>query len=624
MSMNEILKKMYELIESHSDLSYCIEHGIKSKLADFKEKNKDIPLEELKHELMAFSFEERFEDQENENPLGKSFYWPTFISYGADGQYVSSFPQKSDITITERLSYWSERIRNTKNPILKCRYSGLCWEFFNEGENRIEFARGFVDSVIDLSNKIKDSSLSTLMDNKLRQALSLSIKIQDEDRKNKVVDSIINYEKVSAVDDLCGTWGISFDSLIREENFSNKINLPKEQEDWIINELDRRLKKFSKQDEKVDYTMLFEAAAHRLLYYYKLKGKTDKLKNIALKLKDHTIFASKKYTGMVKSTRLSKLKGILNQYGFSVEASSIDHMIMESEKESLNDLKRYEVKTAVSQDRLLKIRQSLDRLSLNDALVWITLKSILNKDSCEKIVKELIQKNHLKFFVKNIKIDEFGREVASIRPITEKGGLEDHISSQAAESTNLNLAFMHYTLTYLKESKDLKSEAIINHLLRSPFFEDNRKEIFSSGVNDFFKENYIASSLTLIHEIERIIRSIVSYAGGVTRKGDGDLIGLGSLIKNKKFQSLFKDHYLKNIPYYLENALVDGRGINLRDKICHGDFSRFFLNEATSLLIVHILMLLASLQIIRNNEPSSDKQDPDEKSKNLEQGKKTK
>ena len=608
--MNETLKKkMYELMESHSDLSYSVEHDIKSNLDKFRVQNKDVvSLKELEHELIAFSFEERFEDQKNENPLGKSFYWPAFISYAADGQHVSAFPQRSNIT-TEQLDYWSDRIKNTKNPILKCRYSGLCWDFLKDGKNRIEFAKGFIDSVIDLSKKIKNKELSIMLDNKFRQALSLSIKIEDKSRKNKIVDSIINYEKVSAIDEKCGTWGLSFDSLIREENFSNKIDLSKTQRNWIISELNRRLEKFSKQDENIDYTMPLEAAVHRLLYYYKLRNKKDKLKDIVLKLKDHTISVSKKYTGMMKSARLSKLKGTLNQYGFSDEISSIEPLIAESEKESLNDLKRYEVKTAISQDHLLKIRQSLDKLSLNDALAWITFNSIPDKDLCEKIVKELMQNNPLRFFVKSTKINESGREVASIRSITEKGGFEDHISFQAAENIKLNLAFMNYALTYLKENKGLKPEAIINYLLRSPFFEKDRKAIFSSGINHFFKKDYISSCSTLMNEIERIIRNIVRHIGGITRKSNGDLIGLGALINNKKFQSLFKDRYLKNIPYYLTNALIDKIGINLRDDINHGDFDSSRFSKSSSLLIIHILILLASLQITLNDETSSNEQD---------------
>ena len=79
--------------------------------------------------------------------------------------------------------------------------------------------------------------------------MEIAVSIKDQNRINLVRNAIISYEDTHSVDDKTGTWGYAFDLLIRDESLSKKVSLEQVQELHIVEELEKRLKKFSKKKQ---------------------------------------------------------------------------------------------------------------------------------------------------------------------------------------------------------------------------------------------------------------------------------------------------------------------------------------------------------------------------------------
>ena len=109
---------------------FLIETKIHEKIKNFNVKNfksKKTPTDsEFFYEEIAFAFIER-----GSSPLewGDTFYAPLFdYTHPVTNKWVSSYPDIQNIT-PKMIDYWEKRSNEVDNPILKCRYSGLVWDF---------------------------------------------------------------------------------------------------------------------------------------------------------------------------------------------------------------------------------------------------------------------------------------------------------------------------------------------------------------------------------------------------------------------------------------------------------------------------------------------------------------
>lgn len=586
--MNKLKKKFYSLLEEPIEMTFHPELNVKEKINKFKKEHPEFEFKELEYESVALIFLEGVaSDLSSVLEWGNTFYKP-FRGHKdpLTGKWLSCYPDIKSIP-GEMLDYWERRSKETKSPLLKCRYSGLVWDFSMEIRDKkpdISVAHIFIDSIIELAHL---GGKNSFLKNKLRRALEIAISIKDQNRINLVRDALISYEDTYSIDDKTGTWGYVFDLLIGDKSLSKKVFLEKAQIHHIIGELERRLQKFSKKNNKFN-ELIVEGAAGRLLLYYKRKEDKQNLRRVALVFRDYMLYVAKKYDGFVGSHRLEKLRKILLQYRFQKEAHSLESHIRVAQKDSLESFKEHTFAFEIPKELIDDYYRNLDQGELSDALNGIAMNLIPDKKQSKKIVLENFKNNPLHMLASQQIVDHEGRKVSIIEPINQD--LEGHITREVFNSIKYNnLVYLKLGLEYLIKKRGLNVQSLSEHFFKNPFFEKKYHSIILKGLEAFFEKNHIACCSILTPQIESVIRYLIVSAGG-SYDQEMKLKLLGNLLRDNTFVSLFNNN---NIPDYFKIVLVDERGFNIRNLISHGYFPSEQFNERISFLLIHLLLILA-------------------------------
>jgi hypothetical protein len=144
-------------------------------------------------------------------------------------------------------------------------------------------------------------------------------------------------------------------------------------------------------------------------------------------------------------------------------------------------------------------------------------------------------------------------------------------------------------------------DGLIHYLRNSPFFAENREGRLRHGLSAWFNGDAETAIHVLVPQVEAACRSLVETAGISIRTSNHDsvggtrVIGLGELLN----KSIFREGGIKDAGFHLRALYTDQRGINLRNKLCHGLASDSLLGMETADLVVHSMLMLASLSFLR-------------------------
>ncbi len=595
-----MIEKLYSILNEFKKPEFMIENKIYRKICDFN--NKEFNEKKLPRTSKFFYEELAFAFMEGRNPpleWGNTFYTPLFGYIDpTTKQWSSSYPDIQQIT-PEMVIYWEKRSSEVSNPILQCRYSGLVWDFSQKIRNLnpdISIVHRFIDSVINMANLGENPFLK----DKLERSLKVAISTNNQQRIISTRDAIIKYENTYAKDDKLGTWGYSYDLLISNKNLYRKVQLREKQENKIIQELEKKLKKFSDRESKNLSPHSVEYIATKLAPYYKGKNDMENMKRVLLIYRDSFLYGINNNRVMIGSHWLEKIRIILFQYGLSEEAKELEPNIRTLQKEDLKYLQKFETSVKIPKAQIDNYISELDRKSLSEALNCIALSFIPDKEEAKNIVLKIAKEHPLQARISQSIMDHTGRKVATIDPI--ENDLAGHIVRQISQSMQMNLSFIALGLNHLKEHKLLDANSLANHLFQSPVFIQANHPIIKQGLIAYFNKNYIVSCSVLIHQIESAIRELISVAGGAIyqpsnnyRKTGFKLRPLGTLLRDEIFTKVF-EKLNSNIPEFFRILLVDKRSLNIRNSIYHGHFPAGFFNERIAIHIIHILLILSVLR----------------------------
>ena len=600
-----MIKKLHSILNEFKNPEFFIETKIHRKIRDFNVKNfksKKTPTDsEFFYEEVAFAF---LETKNPPSEWGDTFYAPLFgYNDSITQKWTSCYPDIQNIT-PKMIDYWEERSNEVDNPILKCRYSGLVWDFsqkIKKTNPNISIAHSFIDAVIEMAHLGGDSFLKHKLERSLRLAVSLT------DRKNiiSIRDAIIKYEDAYSEEGKIGTWGYSYDFLIGDKDLNSKIQLNQKQEDKIIEELERKLKVFSDKNSNNFNSHSVEYIVTKLAPYYKNKNDKENMRRVLLTYKDSFLSIENNLV-TVDVHSLEKIRKILFQHGLSNEAKELEPKIRSLQKKFLDSLKKFETNIEIPAARSDKYISELDRRNLSEALYFIAFSFIPNKEHAKDIVLETAKEYPFQALIPHSIIEEHtGREIAKIGPVEDD--LEGRTVHQISQAIDLGICSIALGLNHLKENKSLNADSLSKHLFKSPVFLNTNHQTIKQGLIAYFDKNYIFSCSVLIHQVESAVRELISIAGGKiyrapknSKETEFELKSLGALLRDEIFIKVF-ENLNSDIPIFLKILLVDQRSLNIRNSICHGYPSETVLNKKTATHIIHVLLILSIFREIKNS-----------------------
>ena len=609
-----LIEKLHSVLESFTSSKFLAECKIHDQICNFRIKEfgdkKSFPLNsQLFYEEIAFALEESLTQCSSKVQGWEGLtYRPMYSFVNQEGYSIPQYPDIKHIT-PEMVNYWEQRSNKVINSILLQRYAGLVWDFskkIRQQKPDVKHAHKFIDSTEKIAQQSDKDNLH-IIKHKLKKSLDIAISINDKDRISSIRDVIICYEDMHSEDDKDGTWGYSFDWLIEDKNIYKKVQLAESQEKQIIAELERRLKVLSDLKFSCFNPHHVEYIVMRLVPYYKTKNNLGNMKRVLLIYRDVFLYGTLPL--LARASLLQKVWGVLFQYGLSEEAKKIEPEIRKSEKEGLRELKKHEMKITIPQKGINDYLNNLDGNSLSEGLKFIAVCNIPNEQVCKEIVLKMSKEQPLSFRIPHQIIDHTGRTIAEVGPIDED--LDGHIVKQMSEEIKLYMRFIDLGFNHLVKNQSLNANFLSEHLLISPFFLEEYHQIIKNGINRFFEEDYISSISILIPQIETAIRKLIFEIGGEIYQSPSNheekgfmLRPLGALLRDNKFINFFtqfEHKILTNIPIYFQVLFTDPRGMNLRNNICHGQFSSNYFHRGNAILVIHALLVLSLFQKNKKN-----------------------
>jgi len=580
MKNKKIVQKFLAQLDSITEplAEYKISEEIRNFIKENFERN---PPENLLWERMAFDFIENYPKDKSE---WETYFGPMVVYSDKEGKFVEEYPSIQKLS-PEIISYWEKRAKESKHPIFKARYSNLVWDFSEKikGEKpHYSIAQIFIDSVVEITEKdLHKYEVNVIK--KLERALSLALSVNDRRRKQKLIDTIINYEKRIAKDDKPGSWGFSYELLVN--NSSLKLDENKILE--IIKDLENR---FERLLEKADL-FAAEIATKSLIDYYSKNGESTKVEQILLRFGELVQKQAEKNSPLVGSAWLEKIYHLYLKYNLKNEANRILNKIRELYKKVKSELKKIETSVKIPEDEINDYINLLTDGELKTVLAKIAINYIPKKDEVLKQLQYISKDAPISFLISHRVMDGDERVIATIGPLEDD--IDGHIILQISQNMKVSSIFLRETLNTLIDKFNLGTEEIVNYFYESPIFDVRRKEFFIKGINAFFNEDFLVSLHILIPQIEALIRNLAERIGipifKPSRFGGFYYRTLDELLREEAITEVLSE----DVCFYLRVLLTDPRGWNLRNDICHGISNPGNFNQITADRIFHALLCLA-------------------------------
>ena len=580
MTIKEIIEPFDKLSNTKFD-----EHDVSTSYRKLIPEDKTQIDETLKAELMAFDFAEDYQDKKTG---WGTYFGPMMVWNNEDGTATES-PSIKLIT-PEMIDYWDERATQSTNPIIIARYSGLVWDFKHKitGQNPShETCRLYTKSLIDQANgDFHKYEVNTFQ--KLRRALALCISLNDDSLIKDCKDAIINFENRHSQDTKPGLWGYSFDLLIGNK----RVSLTEEEENNIIQELEQKLSRLTKQDtegHKID-PWAAEAAAERLGIYYRKAQKNEEVSRVILEVGKAFDKIIGDASAMQASGWLDHLHKFYTKFNLKEEASQILLKIRELGPKVASELKPISHTFDLPKKEMDQYISAMTEGDIQDVINRIAVRYIPIKEQVKEQIFDLSKKAPLTFLIGHQIQDEKGRVIATIGSLEDD--LEGHVIRQVSQNLSFSSIFLRAIFQKSIDDKGLDKSQILKYIEDSPIINKDRYEIIERGLEAYFEGDFLVTIHLLVPQIEEAIRNIIEVAGGNVLKPSR-----GGGYHLRTFDEILRDDIItealgEDFADYFRILFTDQRSWNIRNNVCHGMASPDMFNHQTSDRVIHALFCL--------------------------------
>ncbi|MDT0581821.1 DUF4209 domain-containing protein [Brumicola blandensis] len=576
--MNDELARLLEELERLEEKTS--EHSISSKINKATEKDQSP---EAIAERLAFGFCEDYLDKQNS---WGTYYGPMMVWVGDDGKAYES-PSLS-LVDDDIIEYWKNRSQNTKNPIMKARYSGLVWDLSEAAIGKkpnYRIAIDYVNALLDVTDKdLCEHPTETIT--KITRAYKVASALNNSELIGKSIESAIKLEDRIAEDDKAGLWGFCFDLFV----LSKCRYLSDVQKKKLIEDLESRLERVSKEYSP----WVCESAGIPLATYYRSKGMDADVSRVIDVVGSCFEDACEGLAAMQASSWLQHVHDIYISFNMKDAAEIVSRKISEVGPEVVESMQEFSHSMEIPREKLDAYLDSMTSGGLETTLNRIAIQFIPKKDQVEQQVLELAKNHPLTYLFTKTLQDHKGRPVATIGGVEED--LEGNVIHQLSQNMNIDSFFLRHSFNKASEVYGRSSDELTSFILRSPIFEESKKDIVQKGVKSYLDEDYMSAIHILVPQAEAAIRTLVELMGGATlrknRQGGLQLRTFDDLLRDESVENCFG----ADTSFYFRMLLTDQRGWNIRNDVCHGISPAGAFHYSTADRIMHVMLCLSQVR----------------------------
>lgn len=221
--------------------------------------------------------------------------------------------------------------------------------------------------------------------------------------------------------------------------------------------------------------------------------------------------------------------------------------------------------------------------------IYLYQEKIPNQDFICKEAQRQLQENPLLSAVSHT---TFSKKNPISHATDDNELLQEKIKQLLTSNIRLGENRLSLAVRKLEDEKKITANDLLKFFEQSSILDSEQISILESGIENHFKEDYIASIHTLVPQIEGILRSVFEKKGISllkTKRGNIMDTELGSILsKPETVQILGRD-----FANYLKIKYVDPTAINLRNEVSHALASISEFSYFNSLSLIHDLMILS-------------------------------
>lgn len=576
--MNDELANLLDQLEQSKEKTS--EHSISSKINKITEGGQSL---DAIAERLAFGFCEDYSDKQNG---WGTYYGPMMVWVGDDGKAYES-PSLSLVN-EDVIKYWVTRSENTSNPIMKARYSGLVWDLSETAIGKkpdYKIAIDYVNALLDVvDNDLCEHPTETIT--KITRAYRVASNLNNSELIKRSIESAINLEDRIAEDDKAGLWGFSFELFV----LGKCRYLSEAQEEKLIEDLESRLERVSKDGTP----WLCESAGIPLATYYRSKGMDSEVKRVVAVVGRCFEDACEGLGAMQASSWLQHIHDIYVSFNMKEGVERVSKKISEVGPEVVQSMQEFSHNMEIPREKLDAYLDSMTSGGLEKTLNRIAIHFIPKKDQVGQQVLELAKNHPLTYLFTKTLHDHKGRPVATIGSIEDD--LEGNVIHQLSQNMGIDSFFLRHSFNKAIEIYEMKADDLASFILKSPIFEDSKKDIVLKGVTAFLEEDYMTAIHILIPQAEAAIRTLVELMGGATlrrnRQGGLQLRTFDDLLRDERVENCFGS----DASFYFRILLTDQRGWNMRNDVCHGISPAGAFNYSTADRVMHVMLCLSQVR----------------------------
>jgi len=576
--MNDELARLMDQLEQSKEKTS--EHSISSKINKATEGDQSPA---AIAERLAFGFCEDYLDKQSG---WGTYYGPMMVWIGDDGKAYES-PSLSLVN-DNIVEYWVARSQNTKNPIMKARYSGLVWDLSETAIGRkpdYKIAIDYVNALLEVTdNDLCEHPTETIA--KVKRAYRVASALNKSDLIKDCIESAINLEDRIAEDDKAGLWGFCFDLFV----LGKCRDLSEAQENKLIEDLESRLERVSKDCSP----WVCESAGIPLATYYRSKGMGAEVTRVVDVIGRCFEGACEGLAAMQASSWLQHVHDVYISFNMKEGAERVSKKISEVGPEVVESMQKFSHSMEIPREKLDAYLDSMTSGGLEKTLNRIAIQFLPKKDQVQQQVLELAKNHPLTYLFTKTLQDHKGRPVATIGSVEDD--LEGNVIHQLSQNMGIDSFFLRHSFNKALEVYGVSADDVTNFILKSPIFEDSKKEIVQKGVKAYLEKDYMSAIHILVPQAEAAIRTLVEFMGGATlrRNRQGGL-------QLRTFDDLLRDESLENcfgvdMSFYFRMLLTDQRGWNLRNDVCHGISPAGAFNYSTADRVMHVMLCLSQVR----------------------------
>jgi len=496
------------------------------------------------------------------------------------------FPKSS----SKSISYFSKRLKRSKNEIDKARYSYFLYiTTSKEGyiQQSLSYFQGALDKYIKNNKFTKFYEIPPFC---LKISIAIILWKSYREKVIGLFNRVVGYIQYK-IDKGDKRWCLELiEELAQLLNYAKKekIELDKNKLEQVIAIVDKNSDHYLNQSN----FHLAQSYLKSKISFFNYLEDYEAIKQTRLKIASYyEKEAESRAEPIVKS---SFYKDALDYYSNNKiitpqKENELKRLIRQNnEKITFKEIK---INIDIPQEKINEYIKFLKQKPAKEILKELILdKSFIPKKSdVEKFVKELNKKHPLLSMIPITKIGSDG-EISEIKK--DKDLLEHQVLNQFGIHIQI---FESVLLEIFDRLDQLNQDEIINFLKSNLKITDSLKSTIIEGIKKYFKENYSESIRILVLNLEGIIRQIAKNNDLETtiRQADGSirLKTFGQLLNDPNVKKIFDDDLL----LYLKIKYVNPDFQNIRNRLAHGLIRKDEINKKLSLSVIFTILKLCGV-----------------------------